>query len=37
MLKLIYYYKRLYICDKHYENYNSYYEKYKINLCALYE
>ena len=33
--KIINYDERLYICDKHYENYNSYYEEYKINLCPL--
>jgi len=35
--KIINYDERLYICDKHYENYNSYCENCKINLCALCE
>ena len=35
--KIINYDERLYICDKHYENYISYCEKCKINLCALCE
>ena len=33
--KIIEYDERLYICDKHYENYNSYCEECKINLCTL--
>jgi len=35
--KIINYDERLYICDKHYENYISYCEKCKINLCTLCE
>jgi len=35
--KIINYDERLYICDKHYENYNSYCEECKINLCTLCE
>jgi len=33
--KIINYDERLYICDKHYENYNSYCKECKINLCIL--
>ena len=32
--KIINYDERLYICNNHYENYNSYCEKCKMNLCT---
>jgi len=35
--KAIKYDERLYICDQHYENYNSYCEECKKNLCTLCE
>ena len=35
--KIINYDERLYICNKHYKNYNSYCEKCKMNLCTLCE